>query len=277
MSSMNRREFLTLSAAGAVSLATTGTAFAADKPAFRMGAQSYSFRAFPLAEAVNKANELGIKYLELFSGHIKIDAGDAEFAAKKALLEKAGIKALSAGVEGFSGKDEAGARKKFEFAKALGLENISADPQPDAFDMLDKLTEEYKINIAIHNHGPQDERYGHVEKLLKAIKDHSKRIGACVDTGHSIRSGEKPHEVIHALGDRVYELHLKDWITGGDEKRLGEGQLDLVAVAKELKALNFKGGLFAEYELDEKDPVPGMKVGMENWRKAVVQVYGASW
>lgn len=276
MSSMNRREFLAAGAATALTLTAGRARAAGTKPTFRMGAQSYSFRHFKLAEAVGKYKELGLGYAELFPGHFAPDAQAADFAANKALLDGAGVKALSFGVQGFT-SDEAKARKDFEFAKALGLECISADPMPDSFDLLDKLTEEYKINIAIHNHGPQDKRYGKVAQTLAAIKDHSKRIGACVDTGHVIRSGEKPHEVIHALGDRVYELHLKDWITGGDEKTLGEGQIDLVAVAKELKALNFTGGLYLEYELDETDPVPGMRRGIDNWRKAVEQVYGQSW
>ena len=120
-------------------------------------------------------------------------------------------------------------------------------------------------------------RYGMVEKTLKAIKDHSKMIGACVDCGHVIRAGEKPHEVIKALGDRVHSLHLKDWITGGEEQILGEGNIDLKAVATELKALNFAGPLMLEYELQPEAPVEGMKKGLANWKTAVEAVYGSSW
>ena len=31
---------------------------------------------------------------------------------------------------------------------------FSADPDPDSFDSLDKLCDEYKIAIGIHPHGP---------------------------------------------------------------------------------------------------------------------------
>src|SRR5690606_18501371 len=123
----------------------------------------------------------------------------------------------------------------------------------------------------IHNHGPSA-RYDSVEDTLRAVKDHSPMIGACVDTGHVIRSGEKPHEVITALGDRVISLHLKDWVHGGDERILGEGDIDLPGVAKALKALDFKGPLNLEFELDSENPVPGMQAGLAHWAKAVASV-----
>ena len=77
-----------------------------------------------------------------------------------------------------------------------------------------------------------------------------------------------PHEVIAALGERVHSLHLKDWKHGGAEQIVGEGDMDIVAVAKALKAINFKGPIMLEYENHEDDPVPHMKKGLENWQKA---------
>ena len=59
-------------------------------------------------------------------------------------------------MQGFT-KDHDANKKIFEFGKALGLKAFSADPDPDSFDSLDKLCEEYKIAIAIHPHGPQGE------------------------------------------------------------------------------------------------------------------------
>lgn len=276
MSSINRRDFLALGAAGAVALAAGRANAAATKPAFRMGAQSYSFRNFKFPEVLTKLKEVGLNNIEFCSVHFPPAAGAPGFAEVKAAIEASGVKVLSYGVEGFSNNTDAN-RVKFEFAKALGIEVITADPMPNAFDSLDILTEEFKIKIAIHNHGPQDKRYGKVEQTLAAVKDHSELIGACVDCGHVIRSGEKPHEVIKALGKRVHSLHLKDWVTGGEEQILGEGNIDLKAVATELKALSFTGPLMLEYELTPENPGPGMQKGLANWKKAVEEVYGASW
>ncbi len=276
MSSINRRDFLALGAAGTLALASGKAFAAAQKPAFRVGAQSYSFRHFKFPEPMAKLKEVGLSSIEFCSVHFPPAAGAPGFAEVKAAIEASGVKVVSYGVEGFTDNHDAN-RVKFEFAKALGIEVLTADPQPNAFDSLDKLTEEFGVKIAIHNHGPNDVRYGTVEKVLKAVKDHSKMIGACVDTGHTIRSGEKPHEVLKALGDRVISMHLKDWVTGGEEQILGEGNIDLKAVATELKALNFGGPVMLEFELSPEDPVAGMKKGLGNWKAAVEEVYGASW
>jgi inosose dehydratase len=269
MSDLSRRSFLAQSAAftGLATLASSGRAFAA--PAyggFRMGSQSYSFRMFKFEDSLRELKRLGLNQMEFCSVHFPPDATDANFETIKKTLADQGITAVSYGVEGFSA-DEAANRKKFEFAKALGAEILSADPTADSFDSLDKLTEEFGIKIAIHNHGPKA-RYDKVEDTINAVKDHSPMIGACLDSGHCIRSGEKPHESIEKLGDRLISMHLKDWVLNGPEKILGEGDLDLPAVAKVLKTLQFKGPLMLEYELTPGNPAPEMIQGLANWAKA---------
>ncbi len=231
-----------------------------------MGAQSYSFRKFDLEGSIRCLKELGLDNMEFCAVHFPPDKDDPGFPKVKQLITNAGINVVAYGVEGYSA-DESANRKKFEFAKALNIGVLTADPTPDAFDNLDKLCEEFNIKIAIHNHGP-GARYDKVSDTLKAVKGHSPLIGACLDTGHAIRSGEKPHEVVEALGSRLLALHLKDWIHGGEEQILGEGDMDMVALAKALKAVNFSGPIAMEYENHPENPVADMKKGWENWMKA---------
>lgn len=271
--STSRRQFMGQVAA-ASALALSGKALAAPGPAFRLGSQSYSFRQFDTAGALAEVKKIGLTNMEFCAAHFPCNAADPGFAKVQELIKESGINVLCYGVESFTA-DEAANRVKFEFARALGIGIITADPLPESFDSLDKLTEEFKIKIAIHNHGPNDERYGLVEKTLAAIKDHSPMIGACVDTGHSIRAAEKPHEVLAALGDRVISLHLKDWIHGGEEQILGKGDMDLVAVARTLKDLKFAGPLMIEYENSPENPGPDMAIGIANWQKAVDEVWKA--
>ena len=233
---------------------------------FQVGVQSYSFRNFSFEGSLEQLKALGLDTMEFCAVHFPPDAGDAGFEGVKAALAAAQVSVPCFGVEGFSG-DEAANRKKFEFAKALGVSILSADPSPDAFDNLDTLCEEFGIKIAIHNHGPEA-RYNRVEDTLNAVAGHSPLIGACVDTGHALRSAEQPHEVIRKLGDRVISVHLKDWIVGGDEQILGEGDMDLAAVAASLREIAFDGPLIIEYENSPDNPVPEMKIGLENWRNA---------
>ena len=69
-------------------------------------------------------------------------------------------------------------------------------------------------------------------------------------------------------------MHLKDWIHGEEEQILGEGDMDLVEVAKALTELNFTGPVNLEYELFPENPVPGMAKGLENWDAACKQAMG---
>jgi sugar phosphate isomerase/epimerase len=179
------------------------------------------------------------------------------------------------GVNGFS-KDHEANRKIFAFAKKAGIRNITANPQKDAFDSLDKLVAEYDIRIAIHNHGP-GALFDKSDDTLNAVKDHDKRIGACVDTGHYIRSGENPVEVIEKLGDRVFAAHLKDDTHKGDKGShnvvIGEANLDVVGVFRALKKIKFPadGSLSLEYEANPANPIDDMKQCLVVARDAIKQ------
>jgi sugar phosphate isomerase/epimerase len=170
----------------------------------------------------------------------------------KIKLEKAGVKLVSYGVE-VIGKNEPAARKLFDFAKVVGIETIVAEPEPDAFDLLDKLTEEYGINIAIHNH-PKPSRYWSPDTVLEAVKGRSKRIGACADTGHWMRSGIEPLEAIKKLEGRIVSSHFKDLNTmgGGHDVVWGTGKGNAKAVLAELHRQGFKGIFSIEYEHEMK-------------------------
>ncbi len=268
MQHITRRSFLGTGLAATTALALPGrVGHAQALGGFIMGAQSYSFRNFDTVGAFENLIALGLDKMEFCSVHFPPDANDPGFDAVKTLLEKSGVTVPCFGVEGF-GDDAAANRAKFEFAKALGVGVLTADPTPESFDNLDELCEEFQIKIAIHNHGPKA-RYDKAADTLKAVEGHHEFIGACVDTGHSIRSAEQPHEVIKALGKRVISLHLKDWIHGGEEQILGKGDMDLVAVARELKALDFKGPVMMEYENSPEGPVPDMQEGWNNWIAAI--------
>ncbi len=234
---------------------------------FPVGAQSYSFRKFDTAGAIECLKQLGADTMEFCAVHFPPDAEDPGFASIKEMLAAHKVLAPCFGVEGFS-EDAAANRKKFAFGQALGVRVLTADPTPEAFDDLDRLVEEFQIQIAIHNHGP-GARYDKAADTLDAVNGRHPFIGACVDTGHYLRSNEHPHEVIERLGDRVVSVHLKDWTIGGDEQILGEGDMDLVAVARALLDINFTGPIVMEYEESPENPVPDMRIGLANWHAAV--------
>jgi sugar phosphate isomerase/epimerase len=233
----------------------------------QIGAQSYSFRKFGFEASLDQLEALGLSVMEFCAVHFPPNPADPGLPAVLAALKSRGVKVPCFGVEGFSA-DAVANRRKFEFARMLGASVLTADPEPDAFDNLDELVDEFGIRVAIHNHGP-GARYDKVEDTLRAVKGHHPFIGACVDTGHSLRTDEKPAEVIEKLGGRVISLHLKDWKMGGEETILGEGDANLPAVANALRAVNFSGPIVMEYENSPENPVPDMRKGLDLWKSLI--------
>ena len=270
-SNMNRRAFLGASAATAAGLLAVRTAPAADDfGGFTVGVQSYTFRNFDLEQMLKKTKELGLKHAEFYSKHIPVESTPDKLAAILELCKEYEVKPVGFGVSGFSKNHDAN-KKMFEFGKAVGVKYLSADPSMDAFDSLDKLCEEYKIAIAIHPHGPSGGKGRHqwwsAEVIMKAVKDHHKLIGTCLDTGHLLRMeqlGEKldPAEQVKIMGDRNFAMHLKDH----DNKKKTDvpfgdpaGILNVPAVLKALKEVKFTGHIAIEYEANPNDPSPDMK------------------
>jgi len=214
-----------------------------------------------------------VHHVEFYSKHLNPAADAKTLAETKELVANAGVSINAHGVNGFT-KDHDANRRVFEFAKAAGIKNITADPQPDSFDSLDKLVEEYDIRICIHNHGP-GHRYDKIADVANAVKDHHKWIGACVDTGHFIRAGEDPVEAVTALGPRVFALHMKDDKFKGDKRShnviLGEANLDVVAMFRALKQVKFPadGSISLEDESNPANPIDDMKQCLVVVKKAI--------
>jgi len=275
---LSRRSFLRTSAVAAGGLLAPRHATAADAAddlggGIGLGVQSYTFRNFDLEPALKRMQALGLKYGEFYSKHIPPGSTPEQLAGILKLCKEYEVTPIGFGVQGFTKNHDANT-KVFEFGKAVGVKYLSASPSADSFDSLDKLCEEYKIAIAIHPHGPMgkvlDQWYS-AEAIMKAVKDHHKLIGACLDTGHLIRAaqlGEKlnPAQQVKVMGDRNFGMHLKDH----DNKRKEdvvfgspEGVLDVGMVLKALREVKFKGVISIEYEANPQDPSPDMKACVE--------------
>lgn len=277
---LNRRDFLHTTAAGVAAISLSGVAAsAADKDPYlglKMGLQSYSLRAFKVDEALEHTKTLGLKYWESFPGHVPMSTLPKSIAESREKLSKAGVTLMAYGVVGFDGNENA-MREKFEFAKAIGLKSISADPKPDkeTFDLLDKMVAEYNVAIAIHNHGPKA-RYNKISDVEKVVKDRHPLIGACVDTGHYLRSDEDPVEAVQRLEKRLFGVHLKDVKTlPGNQKKFtiaGEGDLNVTSLLKALKAMNYSYCVAIEYEENEKNPVSDIEACLAHVRECASKI-----
>lgn len=256
--SLTRRRLLASAAATAAAVSLPRTVLAAEKPQAKLGIQLYSLRGYNVNDALQHAADLGFDEVEFYSGMLPVDAKPEQIAAMKKRVADLGLSISAHGVNSF-GSDAVANRKLFEFAKALDVPTITADPDPASFDNLDDLVEEFDICVAIHNHGPSA-RYNRVVDVLKAIEGHDERIGACADLGHYIRSGEQPVEVIRSLKGRLYGIHLKDFAEMKEHAKgvvLGKGHLDVEGVFVALQDVGFpaNGALSLEYEENPDNPL----------------------
>ena len=279
MHNVTRRDFLMSSGAAAM-CALTGVrlATAASSPAasierfsgFKMGLQSFSLRAFDFEEAVELVTDLGLHWVEFFPRHFGVTADEDEIAGRVALLKANQIEPYVHGVHRFDGNANAN-RRIFEFARRAGIRVLSAHPTADSFPILDELVKEFDIKIGIHNHGPGS-AFDRTEEALEAVEPWDKRIGFCPDTGHGMRSGENPVEMIQRMGDRLYGLHLKDQARiardNPPETVLGEGAIDLKGVCRALREVGFTAPISLEYELQSRNPIPGIQQGLANFEAA---------
>ena len=87
------------------------------------------------------------------------------------------------------------------------------------------------------------------------------RIGCCIDVGHTVRAGTDVVQAIHAVGPRLFNMHMKDltdFTNKESQVAVGEGQH---AGARDLRGaleIGYQGFVDLEYEIHGDDPMPGV-------------------
>ena len=238
---------------------------------FAVGCQAYTFNRFSVFEAIEKTEQAGGRIIEFYPGQrlskeeptLKWDHNSpAEVIEKvKAKLAKHHIKAVNYGVVGIP-KDEAGARKIFEFARVMGLYGVTTESL-DALDTVEKMVKEFDIKVAYHEHaknpGNPDYKIWDPSYLASMLQGRDARIGACADTGHWASSGLKPVDCLRILKGRIVSSHLKERAAIGShlpDQVYGMGVSDVKGCLDELKAQGFDGNISIEYENNWDHSVP---------------------
>jgi sugar phosphate isomerase/epimerase len=175
-------------------------------------------------------------------------------------LRDAGITALSCGNITMQ-NDEKNIRQAFEYAKDCAMPTIVCSPHPDSMPILDRMVKEYDIKLAIHNHGPEDKRFPSPYDVMKVAQGFDKRIGLCIDVGHTARAKVDPAEAIIKCKERLYDLHFKDINStepNGQTIEAGRGVLDLPSIVQSLRKIRYNGMVSIEFEGWENDPLPAV-------------------
>jgi sugar phosphate isomerase/epimerase len=184
---------------------------------------------------------------------------------------------MSGGNVSFQTDDIEDIKHKFEYAKTTGMPMMVCAPTHSNLSKIEKFVKEYNIQIAIHNHGPEDKHFPTPQSVLQAVKNMDPRCGLCMDLGHSARTGVDVVASLAEAGSRLIDVHIKDLGSLSAKESqcdVGEGAMPIVAIFKQLKKMNYTGCVNLEYEINGDDPLPGMQKSFSYMRGVLAGLKG---
>jgi inosose dehydratase len=220
---------------------------------------SYTLRKFDVDQAIKMTTRLDLKYICLKDMHLPLSSSPDHIQEVVAKVKAADLNLYAGGV--IYMRDEAQVHQAFDYAKAAGMRIIVGVPNHEFLPLVDQMVQQYDISVAIHNHGPTDKVYPTPESAYELIKTLDKRIGLCIDIGHTMRAGIDPSEPARKYADRLLDLHIKDVSAAtakGSTVEMGRGVIDLPKFFRTLIEIDYAGIASFEHEKDDSDPLPGV-------------------
>jgi len=254
-----------------------GTARAAGLPAssntketFRLGIAGYTFNRFKLEPTLEMLKAVDAHYLCIKDFHLPLKSTDAEITAFHAQCHAAGVTGY--GVGPIYMGSEAEVNNAFDYARRVGVKLLVGVPfkmsgtkrvsSPELLNLVNRKVQEFDIQYAIHNHGPDmPELFPNAESAMDLIQHLDPRVGLCLDIGHQFRDGKDPIKAVREFADRVHDIHLKN-VTSPDRTghaiELPRGAIDLTAFVRTLRDIKYRGVCGLEYEKDMDHPLTGI-------------------
>jgi type 1 glutamine amidotransferase/sugar phosphate isomerase/epimerase len=263
----------------------TPTVRAQEQLGWRLGLTPPALGNSTLFDAIDKTAEIGLLYIggwnlqtvshdipKNFDGQLS----DDELKQVRLKLDAAGVRLLTYRI-GSMPSDEAGWRKVFRFGRKMGIEAFIAEPPPDVLDVIERLCEEYDINLAIANRDQKTSPpYGRPEEFLKVCRGRNKRIGACGNIASWMRSGIDPIEAIRMLRDRliILQVHdLNELTSKGHDVPWGMGAGRIGPLLEQIHRLGLKSIMFSvEYPYEGLSSMPGITQSIDFFNKVSVQL-----
>jgi sugar phosphate isomerase/epimerase len=227
---------------------------------FHLGVCTYSVREFSRSLAIKMIKRLDVDYVSVKDMHLPFTLTPQEMEKAKAEFTKAGLTIASVGNTDLR-EDPARFRRYFEYARACGVRMMVAAPTHENLPVVENLAKEFDIQVAIHTHGPEDPHFPSPKVVLDAVKGMDRRMGLCMDVGHSMRAGADIVQEIANAGPRLFDMHMKDLKVSTEKDSqcdVGEGVMPVVAIFRQLKKAGYRGCVNLEYEINSDDPLAGM-------------------
>ena len=235
----------------------------------KLGIASYSLREFPLDKALQMAKTLRTPYINFKSVHIPYDKTAEELAAIRKGIEDDGFQIVGGGTITFDQDTDDGVEKYFAYAKAAGMPTIVCTMPVATLPRVEKFARQYDIDIAIHNHGTEDKIFPSPYDVLKHVKNMDPHMGLCIDIGHTVRTGTDVVKAVIDAGPRLHDMHAKDLADLSKRESqvaVGEGKIPIASIFHALQTIKYPGYVNLEYEINAKDPLPGMQISFAHMR-----------
>jgi type 1 glutamine amidotransferase/sugar phosphate isomerase/epimerase len=220
--------------------------------------------------AVEKADLLGVANVEGSSTqkvnleipkYVTYNLAPGEITAVRDRLNALSIR-MSAYRVPTIGPGEEASRKLFEFAKIIGVGVIVSEHIPDALPMVDKLANEFSINVAL---------CWTPASVLAAVN------GLRGDTGAWLQDGLKPIDAVAQLKERLLVLNIRDRSAsgkGGKDVPLGTGVAGLPDFFRDMYRMQVKPALITVGAASSPDPSPVLTRTLEAFEKAIHPLMG---
>lgn len=236
---VSRRAFLAASAAAlasppaSLSSPPVPLSLSGEGELVKLGVASYSLRKFPRARAIQMVKALGTPYINLKSVHLPYESSPEQLAAARREIEAAGLEIVGGGTITFERDTDEEVEKYFAYARGAGMPRIVATADPPILPRIERFARRYDIEVAIHNHGPEDKRYPSPYDALKFVGAMDRRMGLCIDVGHTVRTGTDVVRAIEDAGPRLLDMHVKDLRDlkiKGSQCIVGEGAIPIADI-----------------------------------------------
>ncbi len=243
----------------------------AQPASWKLGVQTWTFHLNSFLESVDKADSLGLKYVEVYPGQ-KVGGGiPGVFSytlgkdARDKILDHLKYKKISVVALGVVDKyyyNQQNLEQFFEFAHYMHIPYLTAEPEWADLDRFEQLAVKYNVKVALHSHPKPDSHYWHPDSASAAMKGHP-HIGAWPDIGHWARNGVDVKAALKQMGNKLWGMHFKDVRAFNDlqaeDTILGSGVNDIPGILQQLKRSHFNGVFSIEYEMYPENNMAQMR------------------
>ena len=276
-----RRDFVKLAGAGTLA-STLSISNGYSNPSvsgrtqrsFNVAIAGYTFLAYNnnLDKVIDMMKAVGTKFISLKNFQLPYESTQQQVDEAIGKFTAAGVEVYGLGVIYLKSQQEVD--NAFSYAQMARVKIIIAAPAIELLPYVEKKAKEYKIRVAIHNHGPEDKLFPDIDSIYEKIKAMDPLMGICHDIGHTFRCGHDPAAMFSKYKNRIYDMHLKDVdepVEKGQTVINGRGKMDFISLVKALDKAGYAGMCSLEYE-QKNDPALGLAESIGHFRGVLYSI-----